>query len=279
MVASYPIEDVTTERIIHDMVGPIANLYPVRNVTPGAPVLEVNRVSHRPIENFSFTIRTGEVVGLIGLKGDGISDLLRTISGVAGRYPPGAVKMNGKAVPSGRSSVALRMGLGYLSEERSRWGILPGRSVVENVSTASLRDFTFLRWLLDLAKERKVIGEVLRTFLVRTPRPESDIRELSGGNQQKALLARLFRAKLDIYILDDPTLGVDVGSKAEINRLMNQQVAGGAGILLSTSDLSELLEMSDRIIVIRHGKVVLEAPKGTLGLEALEALLEGEDND
>jgi ribose transport system ATP-binding protein len=261
------------------MVGPITDLYPRRDVSPGNPALEVRGAAIGSLHGISLTVREREVVGLVGSKGEGISDLLRALCGVSGRLASGAVTLHGKTVRPGRPSAAKRMGLGYLGEERSRWGILPGRSVAENTSTSSLTDFAWMRWFLDLARERRIVAETLRAYLVRTPSPESDIRELSGGNQQKVLLARLFRAALDVYILDDPTFGVDVGSKAEINRLMNQVVVAGAGILLSTSDLSELLQMSDRVLVVRNGAIVLEASHGTLSLEALEALLEGEEDE
>jgi ABC-type sugar transport system ATPase subunit len=216
---------------------------------------------------------------LVGAKGEGISDFLRTICGVTGRLKTGTVLMHGQALSAGHSKAAMRLGLGYLSEERGRWGIFPGRSVAENMSISSLRDFVRLRWFLDLGREIRIVTEALKTYLVRTPSAESDIRNLSGGNQQKALLARLFQAKLDVYVLDDPTLGVDVGSKAEINRLMNQELARGAGILLSTSDLHEMLEMSDRILVVRRGRIVREAARGTMQLSEFEMLLEGEKDD
>jgi ribose transport system ATP-binding protein len=279
VVASYTTKDTNTQRITYDMVGEIADLYPRRNFAPGVPVLEVRNASFGHLDNLSLQVRGGEVVGLVGAKGEGISDFLRAICSVAGRLRSGTVLMRGQQLSAGRSRAALRMGLGYLSEERGRWGIFPGRSVAENVSISSFRDFAWLRWFLDLAKERRLVGEALRTYLVRTPTPESDIRNLSGGNQQKALLARLFQAKLDVYVLDDPTLGVDVGSKAEINRLMNQELARGAGILLSTSDLSEMLEMSDRVLVVRRGRIVREAVRGSMHLAELELLLEGEKDD
>ena len=279
VVASYLTKDTNTQRITYDMVGEITDLYPQRTVPLGAPVLEVRNASFGHLDSVSLQVRVGEVVGLVGAKGEGISDFLRTICGVTGRLKTGTVLMHGQALSAGHSKVAMRLGLGYLSEERGRWGIFPGRSVAENMSISSLRDFVRLRWFLDLGREIRIVTEALKTYLVRTPSAESDIRNLSGGNQQKALLARLFQAKLDVYVLDDPTLGVDVGSKAEINRLMNQELARGAGILLSTSDLHEMLEMSDRILVVRRGRIVREAARGTMQLSEFEMLLEGEKDD
>jgi ABC-type sugar transport system ATPase subunit len=279
VVASYLTRDTNSQRITYDMVGEIADLYPRRDVEPGVPILEVRNASFGHLDNVSLQVRAGEVVGLVGAKGEGISDFLRTICSVVGRLTSGTVWVRGKQLSAGHSRAAMRLGLGYLSEERGRWGIFPGRSVAENVSISSFRDFMWLRWFLDLARERRMVDEALQTYLVRTPSPESDIRNLSGGNQQKALLARLFQAKLDVYVLDDPTLGVDVGSKAEINRLMNKEVTRGAGILLSTSDLPEVLEMSDRVLVVRRGRIVREAARGSMHLAELEMLLEGEGDD
>lgn len=279
VVRTSGVSETSPDQLVTDMVGRIGDLYPTRSTTRGEPLLALKSASTATLQDVSFTIHAGEVVGLAAPKGEGISDLLRAMCRVSGRLKAGTLELRGQEIRPASSAAVLRAGIGYLSEERTRWGLIRGRSVRENITASSLGDYASPVGTIDIGRERKSVSAMIREFVIRTPSPEADIRVLSGGNQQKALLARLFRAGLSVYMLDDPTFGVDVGSKSEINRLLNQEVERGAGFLLHTSDLSELLYMSDRILFIKNGRVVQESLPQDLTLARVEHLLEADAED
>jgi len=273
-VVSAEAGSLSTDEVIRHMVGDVADLYPRPRSLPGEPVLELSSASFGSVRRISFSVRRGEVVGIAAPKGEGISDLFRALCGIAGRIE-GEVRLKGVQWRPASSARAFGSGVGYLSEERSRWGLVTGKPILENLTIAALKKYANRAGLIDTRRERQDASELARRFLVRGAEIDAPIEALSGGNQQKMLLARLFNADLDLYVLDDPTFGVDVKSKAEINGLVAHVVDRGASVLLATSDLAELIQMSHRIIVIKGGALERELARDEVDVDGLAALLEG----
>ena len=276
IVSSGPSADYNTAAIVRHMVGRIDDLYPRRS-TPVAPRSIWRAAIHSDAGlEVDFEVAGGEVIGIAASKGEGISDGLRSLGGIGAVGVKARLAVDGRPIDLRGSRRSTRAGVGYLSEERSRWGIFWGRSLRENVTISSLRRYLSRLGLIDRGAEDSGARRLLDEYLVRAPGLEASMNELSGGNQQKALLARVMAASLRLYLLDDPTSGVDVGSKAEINRLINSVAESGTAIVLHTADLFELLGMSDRVIVIKGGRVAEGFARGEITEAALEALLESE---
>jgi ABC-type sugar transport system ATPase subunit len=204
----------------------------------------------------SFEVRRGEVLGLAGLAGSGASEIL---GAVFGRLPRrrGRVLVDGELVPAGRPAASLRRGLAFLTSDRKAEGLTPSRSVVENVTLASLARFSPMGWLRPGAEETAV-REVVRELDLQAPSLQAPIDTLSGGNQQKALLARLMLTDPKVLLLDEPTRGVDVSAKAHIHRLIDEWSLAGCAVALTSSELPELLSLADRVLVLHRGEVQAE---------------------
>jgi ABC-type sugar transport system ATPase subunit len=268
---------VSIEQIIHHMVGDIADLYSRHQAKKAEVVLSVQHARTKSQLDISFEVSSGEIVGIAAPKGEGVSEFLRALCHISGKFSSGQVIYKGKPLNISNSSEALREGIGYLSEERHRWGILQNMSVRENITISSLNKFERLVSIINNRNEKKTALSLVKEFWIKTPSVESPIEDLSGGNQQKVLVARLFNANLSLYILDDPTFGVDVKSKAEINKLMNRAVETGAAVLLSSSDLTELLQMSDSLLLIKNGRIEAEFKRGEIDINQLIHYMGGID--
>ena len=260
-------------QIVKAMVGrELSEEYPP---LPDPQAREVLRVENLSIpgrfESVSFAVRAGEVVGMAGLVGAGRSDVLLAIYG-ASRAGGGRVFVEGREVRLDRPSHALAAGIGLVTEDRARYGIVPDRSVRENVSLSSLAFLTSLGFVRR-GLEREKVGALARELAVKAPSIETRIADLSGGNQQKALLARSLLTRAKVLLLDEPTCGVDVGARAEIYALVARLAREGVGILLASSDLLEVLGMSHRILVFRRGRLVAELPRQSPTKEAQEAVM------
>jgi ABC-type sugar transport system ATPase subunit len=234
----------------------------VRAAAPGeAPRLSVANLQvedatrpDRPlVRDVSFEVMRGEVVGLAGLAGSGASEVL---GAVFGRLPRagGRVRVDGRPVPSARPAAALRHGLAFLTNDRKAEGLALSRSVVENVTLASLPRFSPGGWLRPRREERAV-REMAETLDLQAPSLGAPVSNLSGGNQQKALLARLWLTEPAVLLLDEPTRGVDVAAKARIHRLIDEWSRAGRAVVLTSSELPELLALSDRVLVLHRGEV------------------------
>ncbi|MEC3981322.1 sugar ABC transporter ATP-binding protein [Amycolatopsis sp. H20-H5] len=226
---------------------------------PGRVMLSLDNVTTDDVSGISFQVRAGEVVCLAGLVGAGRSELAHAI---VGDLPvrSGTVELDGKPLRARTPGDAVKAGIGFAPEERKTDALLMQRSVRDNVSIAvldRLRRFRVVR----RAKERELVGEYLRELSVRTPSMEQEIRKLSGGNQQKAVLARWLARRPKLLILDEPTRGVDVGAKAEIYRIIDGLAAEGIALLVISSDLPEVLGLADRIVVMRAGHVAGEVSR------------------
>ncbi|MFC7221242.1 sugar ABC transporter ATP-binding protein [Streptomyces polyrhachis] len=203
-------------------------------------------------------VRPGEIVGLAGLVGSGRSEVLETIFG-ARKPTAGRVYVNGRPVRTGSARAAVDAGIGLAPEERKSQALLLGESVTRNVSVSSLRRFSRLGWM-DRSGERRATHEVVRRLSLHPDNPQLPIRTLSGGNQQKAVLARWLLRECKVLLLDEPTRGVDIGARAELYAVIRDLADSGVGVVLVSSDLPEVLGLADRVLVLREGEVIHTAP-------------------
>ncbi|MGK5733758.1 sugar ABC transporter ATP-binding protein [Streptomyces sp. URMC 124] len=245
--------------LIRLMVGrDIAEQYPrERPAGPGAPLLRVRGLTRAPaFRDVSFDVRAGEVVGLAGLVGAGRTEVARALFGVD-RYDAGTVEVDGKALARGDVRAAMRAGVGLVPEDRKGQGLLLDASLTDNLTLARLGQDTH-RGFVDRSGQRRRAAEVAERLKVRTSGLERTARTLSGGNQQKVVIGKWLLAGARLLVLDEPTRGVDVGAKVEIYRLVNELTAAGCGVLMISSDLPEVLGMSDRVLVMAQGRIAGE---------------------
>ena len=265
--------EVTKQQIINMMVGRVIYEQPKTrsNVAPGAQVvLRVNRLNAgRLVRNVSFDLREGEILGIAGLMGSGRTETARAIFG-ADEVQSGTIEVRGRRVSIHSPEHAVAHGIGYLSEDRKRFGLAVNLSVRDNLAMATYDRFQ--RGLfIQARKVRNVTGEFIRKLNIKTPSLEQLLRNLSGGNQQKVVIAKWLICNCDILIFDEPTRGIDVGAKSEIYTLMNELTREGKSIIMISSELPEILRMSDRIVVMSEGRMT-----GELAIEkaSQEAIME-----
>ncbi|MHB8055165.1 MAG: sugar ABC transporter ATP-binding protein [Candidatus Aminicenantales bacterium] len=265
-LGTYPAAALDSAELVRLMVGrEIKQHFPERRGRIGAEILSVEQFSI-PDPNgakkwaerdVSFRLREGEIIGLAGLQGSGKSELLQGLFGSYGRTMPGRIRLAGFPARIRSPRQAMRRGLALLTGDRQAAGIVPQLDVTSNISLATLRELSpggWMRFKREAAEARRLIREMD----IRAADPRKEVRTLSGGNQQKVILARWLAARPRVYLLDEPTRGVDVGAKHEIYELLNRLTFEGAGIVLTTSELPELLALSDRIIVLHRGAVTAE---------------------
>ena len=251
--------DTSPDVLVEHMVGrKVAQLFPERAPGGDAPVLEVRGLRRAPdVKETSFTVHAGEVLGIGGLVGAGRTELLRLVYGLD-RPDAGTVTVDGKKLPAGNARAAIAAGLGMAPEDRKSQGLLLGWSLTRNVSLADLRRFT-PRALLNLRAERRAAREQLRALNTVPDDPDRLARELSGGNQQKVVLARWLLRDCRVLLFDEPTRGVDVGAKSEIYRVITDLARKGIAVVVVSSELPELIGLCTRILIMREGEVVAEA--------------------
>jgi ABC-type sugar transport system ATPase subunit len=262
-------QELPPAELIRWMVGrEISQQFPRRTVPTGAERLSVREltVPHRVhglpplVDRVSFAVRAGEIVGLAGLQGSGASELLQGLFGAVKTLPTGEVRVDGQPVRCHSPRQALKQGLALLTADRKTGGLVPGLSLVHNLTLAALPRFSPWGWLRP--RRETAAAQAHSTALrVKTAALEQDIAELSGGNQQKVLLARWQLCEPRIYLLDEPTRGIDVGAKHDVYELMNRWTAAGCAILLITSEMPELLALADRIVVLHRGRVTATFPR------------------
>ncbi|MDN5707414.1 MAG: sugar ABC transporter ATP-binding protein [Corynebacterium casei] len=252
------------DTLVQHMVGrAIEDQYP-RGVVPetGAPLLEVNSLSSSgSFNDVSFTVHAGEVVGLAGLVGAGRTEVVRAIAG-ADKYDSGQVLVSGKKLKAGDIQGAIRAGVGHIPEDRKGQALVLDGTVNENLGYATL-GATAKAGLADRSGQKRRAQEVAEKLRIRMANIDQPIRNLSGGNQQKAVFGRWVLAQSNVLLLDEPTRGVDVGAKVEIYNIINEITANGGAVLMVSSDLPEVLGMSDRILVMSGGQLAGELPKNT----------------
>ena len=245
-------------KLVRMMVGrSVEAQFPRRRPEVGEVLLEVKNLSREGVlEDVSFSLRAGEVVGVAGIVGAGRTELARAIFG-ADPGDAGEVWVEGRRMERGDPREAKHRGMGFVTEDRQGQGIVPPLSVAENLGLASLKRNTHVG-LVNRREQRKQARKKIEDLNIRTPGPEQEIRYLSGGNQQKAVIGKWLLADSKVLIMDEPTRGIDVGAKVEIYELMNELTENGAGILMISSDLPEVLGMSDRILVMSGGRIMGE---------------------
>lgn len=248
------VADLSEDRLIEMMVGrKLEDQYPHIDVPMGEVRLAVKNLSGSGVENVSFELRSGEILGVSGLMGAGRTELMKVLYGALPKTA-GEVYLNGQSIHNQSPQDGLDNGIVYISEDRKGDGLILGMSVKENMSITSLAQLA-KNGKIDCAKELMIVKDFIDLFNIKTPSPDKIIGELSGGNQQKVAIAKGLMTRPNVLILDEPTRGVDVGAKKEIYQLINQFKAEGLSILLVSSDMPEVLGMSDRILVMRDGKI------------------------
>jgi ribose transport system ATP-binding protein len=263
LVGTKDTSDLTIDEIIHMMIGRVTFEEPKQSssVAHNAPVvLKAENLCSKDVNNVSFELHRGEILGFAGLMGAGRTEVARLIFGADKRWS-GNIFINGSNVDIKSPRDAVKHGIGYLSEDRKRFGLAIGMKISDNMVLATLDDYT-TSGIVNDAKIKAVASEYVEKIDVRTPSIEQFVKNLSGGNQQKVVIAKWLIRNCDILIFDEPTRGIDVGAKSEIYKLMNSLAESGKSIIMISSELPELLRMSDRVLVMCEG-----AHTGTLSIE------------
>ena len=259
-IGTLDIEEADIPTLIRMMVGRDLTFTAIEKQSTGGPeMLRVQSLNHKGVlHDINFSAKQGEIVSLFGLVGAGRTELARAIFG-ADKIDSGSIHINGIPVRVTSPGAAVKHGLGFLTEDRLGSGLALSLTVGHNMTLPSVSHFELLRFLLNLGAERRAVDEFIQELHVQTPSQDQQVRYLSGGNQQKVILARWLMAHSKILLLDEPTQGIDVGAKEEVHRLMIEftRTRGGTVILIS-SDLPEVLRMSDRILVMREGRIVAD---------------------
>ncbi|MBN1992714.1 MAG: sugar ABC transporter ATP-binding protein [Anaerolineae bacterium] len=252
-VGTQSISEVDTDKLVQMMVGrTMTNMFPKQDVQAGQVVLRVENLTRAGIfENVSFELRQGEILGMAGLVGAGRTDVARALFGVQ-PATGGVIRLDGQPVPINNPRQAMDLGIVYLPEDRQHHGLILKMSITHNISLPSLPEFTRLGWV-NQNDEQQAAYQAAEQMDVRAAGVWQKARELSGGNQQKVVLAKWLATHPRILILDEPTRGIDVKTKAAVHGLMSNLAAQGMAILMISSELPEVLGMSDRILVMREG--------------------------
>ncbi|MBC7216726.1 MAG: sugar ABC transporter ATP-binding protein [Candidatus Caldatribacterium sp.] len=259
-IGTLDMKEATIDRIISMMVG--RNIYETAKKEEGSAsaevVLEVRGLSRgRDIRNVSFALRKGEILGLAGLVGAGRTEVARAIFG-ADPIESGEVYVKGQKVRIKSPADAIRHGIAYLSEDRRRYGLMLGLDVEANMVLPSMQDFLRWRTFVNRKKAQDRCREYVEKLRIKTPSLAQKVKNLSGGNQQKVIVAKWLMKNCDILIFDEPTRGIDVGAKSEIYHLLNELVQEGKSIIMISSELPEILRMSHRILVMCEGRITGE---------------------
>ncbi len=243
-------------QLVRLMVGrELTETYPARTATAtDEVVLDVRHLHGNGLRDISFQVRRGEIVGLAGLVGAGRTELAELVFGVKPRTA-GTITFRGRQIAPRTPRQAIDLGIGLVPEDRKRQGVLLPMSVKSNISMAIVKDIS-LACVLKQKEEERIAGRFCAELKIRTPSLEQAVTHLSGGNQQKVVLAKWLAAGPDLIILDEPTRGVDVGAKHEIYRLVNSLVANGKAVLMISSEMEELMGMADRIVVLSEGRMM-----------------------
>jgi D-xylose transport system ATP-binding protein len=260
VITSQPTQDLTREKLVSYMVGrEMTERFPAGNHIPGDVIFEVEDLhalaptSNREVlKGVSFNVRQGEILGIAGLMGSGRTELVMTIFGEYGRVTSGSIKLEGREMKIRSSRDAMTQGISLVPEDRKRHGLVLMQSVLKNISLANLDQFAGLLSIDDHAELNAAL-QFANSLAIKAPHLNVPVDSLSGGNQQKVVISKWLMSKPKVLILDDPTRGVDVGAKYEIYKLMNDLASQGMAIIMISSELEEVLGMSDRVMVMCEG--------------------------
>jgi ABC-type sugar transport system ATPase subunit len=274
-VATTALAGWSEARLTEAMIGGQAQRYEASARTPGEPLLEVRGLGFgRSARDVGFDVRRGEIVALTGLLGSGQNEIARLIGGDL-RAERGSVGIGARSFAFGSPGEAAAAGICLLTEDRKHEGILPNLPLGQNIAVASLSDRAGWAGLVKGAEERQATEQAARTYGVVAASQQVPIRTLSGGNQQKALLARWHLADAEVFVLIEPTRGVDVGARAQIYGRLDALARAGKALVLVSSDLAEVLTLADRILVVREGRIVAETTPQLTDEEKLNILVQG----
>ncbi len=278
VIETRPTSQFPANEIIRAMVGrPLDAHFPDLPVVPAdAPVmLDVQHLTRRHVVNdVSFSVRAGEIVGLAGLVGAGRTEIVRAIAG-ADVPDSGTIHVGGDLIRIRSPHDGIKAGIAFITEDRKGQGLVLGMSVAENITLAHLSQFVNREMLIDENREEAAAEKMIDELRVRTPSPEQRVRNLSGGNQQKVVLAKWLLGNARVFLFDEPTRGIDIGAKTEIYALMLNLIKNGAAIVMVSSELPEVLGMSHRVLAIREGRIAREFTHGEATPEAVIAAATG----
>jgi rhamnose transport system ATP-binding protein len=257
-VRTAEVADLTIDNIIRSMVGrDLDALFPKTQTEPGEVILAVDRLTREGVfTDVSFTVRRGEIVALAGLVGAGRSEVARAVFGMD-RRDAGTVTVRGAELPNGSPRAAMAAGVALVPEDRRQQGLVMDMAIDHNVALASLLSLR-QHGLIRRAKELALASTWASRLQLKYGRVKNPVSTLSGGNQQKVVLAKWLARAPQVLIIDEPTRGIDVGTKAEVHRLLDELVSQGIGVLMISSELPEVLGMADRVLVLREGRLVAE---------------------
>jgi rhamnose transport system ATP-binding protein len=263
------IADMTPDEMVRRMVGrELTTMFPKQDATVGSTVLEVHRLTREGVFfDVSFNVRQGEIVALAGLVGAGRSEVARAIFGID-RADAGHVEVDGKRLPAGKPVAAMRAGVGFVPEDRRQQGLVMDLSIARNTSLTQLGSLAkggFIRG----AAENALASEWGTKLQLKYHRLEDTVATLSGGNQQKVVLAKWLSTRPKLLIIDEPTRGIDVGTKAEVHRLLSELAGEGLAVLMISSELPEVLGMADRVLVMHEGRLTAELSRAEADEESV----------
>lgn len=262
-------------QLVTMMVGrTITDMYPKTAIEPGETVLEVSHLEADGVRDVSFCVRAGEIVGLFGLMGAGRTEIVETIFGKR-RRTGGVICVSGTPVQPRKPAEAVRAGIGYVPRERKKDGIVLTSSVGNNITYAYLKALCKLGFVR-MSKERKAVDSWIERLRIKTPLAGTCINSLSGGNQQKAVIAKWLQGQPKVMIMNEPTRGVDVGAKVEIYHLMEELCREGMAILMISSEMPEVLGIADRVLVVHEGRLVGECRREDFSQERLMRMAIGD---
>jgi rhamnose transport system ATP-binding protein len=252
------IDELTIDDTIRAMVGrDLEALFPKTKTTASEVVLEVDHLGRTGVfDDVSFSVRRGEIVGLAGLVGAGRTEVARAVFGID-RHDSGEVRVNGRSLPNGSPRAAMAAGVAFVPEDRRQQGLVMDLGIDHNVALPSLERLR-RGGLIRRSWERDLATEWAGKLQLKFGRMSNTVSTLSGGNQQKVVLAKWLARKPTLLIIDEPTRGIDVGTKTEVHRLLDQLVSEGVAVLMISSELPEVLGMADRTLVLREGRLVAE---------------------
>ena len=263
VVADGPVNETTLPQVVAQMVGrkveTSRRAAHVRASTEVTPLMTVENLSLPGLlQNVSFGLRSGEVLGVTGLAGSGLRELSRGLFGAAGRETSGRILVGGAPVPARDPAASLKCGIALLTNDRLGEGILPNFTLVENICLPILSRFRGPSGALDFAEMERTTAQNIQRLRILAPGPSALARQLSGGNQQKVLFAKWLETKPKVFVMDEPTIGVDVGAKEEIRKIIDEIASAGVGVVLVTTELDELVLLCDRVLVMFRGAVIGE---------------------
>ena len=283
IITTQPTKDVTQGELVKYMVGrEMKERFPKGNRKPGEVIFEVddieavdpNNSNRKILDGISFNVRKGEILGIAGLMGSGRTELVLTLFGEYAKISKGQIRMEGKPIQPKSARQAIDSGLSLVPEDRKRMGLVLIQSIVRNISLPNLDQFSKF-FSIDANAEMQASLQQAKSLTIKAPNLEVKAETLSGGNQQKVVISKWLLSRPQVMIMDDPTRGIDVGAKFEIYKLMNELAEKGVAVIMISSDLEEVLGMSDRVMVMCRGHSTITLPAAEASQERVMALATG----